>query len=85
MWRSYTRLLISEKLPGNIIFPLSVFNIWSHILLIWYLFLSAPNFKKTLMVVIKHRGTAETAISGVIKTIDSITNHSCFLLAKWSP
>jgi hypothetical protein len=34
------------------------------------------------MVVIKHGGIAETAISGVIKTIDSITNHSYFLLAK---
>jgi hypothetical protein len=36
------------------------------------------------MVVIKHRGIAETAISGVIETIDSITNHIYFLLAKWS-
>jgi hypothetical protein len=47
--------------------------------------LSAPNFEETLMVVIKHRGIAETAISGVIETIDSTTNHSYFLLAKWSP
>jgi hypothetical protein len=37
------------------------------------------------MVVIKHGGTAETAISDVIETIDSTTNHSYFLLAKWSP
>ena len=37
------------------------------------------------MVVIKHGGTAETAIGGVIETIDSTTNHSCFLPAKWSP
>jgi hypothetical protein len=37
------------------------------------------------MVVIKHGGTAETAISSVIKTINSTTNHSCFLSAKWSP
>lgn len=37
------------------------------------------------MVVIKHGGTAETAISGVIETIDSITNHSCFLFAMCSP
>jgi hypothetical protein len=37
------------------------------------------------MVVIKHGGPAETAISGVIETIDSIANHSYFLLAKWSP
>jgi hypothetical protein len=36
------------------------------------------------MVVIKHRGIAKTAISGVIKIIDSTTNYSCFLLAKWS-
>lgn len=37
------------------------------------------------MVVIKQGGTAETAISGVNETIDSITNHSFFLIAKWSP
>jgi hypothetical protein len=37
------------------------------------------------MVVIKQGGTAETAISGVNKTIDSITNHSFFLITKWSP
>jgi hypothetical protein len=37
------------------------------------------------MVVIKHRGLAETAINGVIETIDSIANYSYFLLAKWSP
>jgi hypothetical protein len=37
------------------------------------------------MVVIKHGGIAETAITGIIETIDSITNHSYFLLAKWSP
>jgi hypothetical protein len=64
------------EIPGCIISPLSVFNNWSHILLIWHLSLSAPNFEETLMVVIKHGGTAETAISGVIETIDSTTNHS---------
>jgi hypothetical protein len=37
------------------------------------------------MVVIKYGGIAETVISGVIETIDSITNHSYFLLTKWSP
>jgi hypothetical protein len=37
------------------------------------------------MVAIKHGRTAETAIGGVIETINSITNHSYFLLAKWSP
>ena len=37
------------------------------------------------MVVNKHGGTAETVISGMIETIDSTTNHSYFLLAKWSP
>jgi hypothetical protein len=52
--------------------------------LIQNLSLSAPNFKETLMVVIKQGGTAETAISGVNETIDSITNHSFFLIAKWS-
>jgi hypothetical protein len=34
------------------------------------------------MVAIKHGGTAETAIGDVIKTIDSTTNHSYFLLIK---
>jgi hypothetical protein len=85
MWRLCTPLLTSEKLPGCIISSLSVFKNWSYILLIWHLSLSAPNFEETLMVVIKHGGTAETAISGVIETIDSTTNHSCFLLAIWSP
>jgi hypothetical protein len=37
------------------------------------------------MVAIKQGGTAEAAIGGVIKTIDSMTNHSLFLIAKWSP
>ena len=77
-------LLTSEKLPGCIISPLSVFKNWSHILLIWNLSLSALNFEETLMVVIKHRGIAETAISSVIKTINSTTNHSYFLLVKCS-
>ncbi len=85
MWRLYTPLLTSEKLPGCIISLLSVFKNWSYILLIWHLSLSAPNFEETLMVVIKHRVTAETAISRVIETIDSIINHSCFLFAIWSP
>ena len=35
------------------------------------------------MVAIKQRGTAETAISGVIETIDSTINYSLFLIAKW--
>jgi hypothetical protein len=85
MWRLCTPLLTSEKLPGCIISPLSVFKSWSHILLICNLSLSAPNFEETLIVMIKHGGTAETAISGVIETTDSTTNHSYFLLAKWSP
>ena len=85
MWRLCTPLLTSEKLPGCIISPLSAFKNWSHILLIWHLSLSAPNFKKALIVVIEHGGIAETAIGGVIETIDSTTNHSYFLLAKWSP
>jgi hypothetical protein len=34
------------------------------------------------MVVIKHEGTAETALSGVIKTINNTTNYSYFLLVK---
>ena len=85
MWRLCTPLLTSEKLPGCIISPLSVFKNWSHILLIWNLSLSAPNFEETLTVVIKHGGPAETAISGVIETINSTNNYSYFLLAKWSP
>ena len=82
MWRLYTPLLISEKLPGCIISPLSIFKNWSHILLIWHLSLSAPNLEETLMVVIKHGAIAETVISGVIETINSTTNYSYFLLAK---
>ncbi len=85
MWRLCTLLLTSEKLPGCIISPLDIFKNWSHILLIWHLSLSAPNSEETLMVVIKHGGYSETAISGVIETIDNTTNHSCFLLAMWSP
>jgi hypothetical protein len=85
MWRLCTPLLTSEKLPDYIISPLSVFKNKSHIFLIWNLSLIAPNFEETLMVVIKHGGIAETVISGVIKTIDSTTNHSYFLLTKWSP
>ena len=85
MWRLCTPLLISEKLPGYIISPLSVFKNWRYILLIWNLSLSASNFAATLIVVIKHRGTAETAIGGVIETIDSTTNYSYFLFPKRSP
>jgi hypothetical protein len=35
------------------------------------------------MVLIKHGGTAETAISSMIETIDSTTKYNYFLLAKW--
>jgi hypothetical protein len=85
MWRLCTPLLASEKLPCCIISLLSVFKNWSYILLILHLSLRAPNFEETQIVVIKHGGTAETVISGVIETIDSTTNRSCFLLAMWSP
>jgi len=37
------------------------------------------------MVVIKQGGTAQAAIGGVIAKIDSMTNLSLFLIAKWSP
>jgi hypothetical protein len=37
------------------------------------------------MVALNQGGTAESAIGGVIETIDSMTNHSLFLIAKWSP
>jgi hypothetical protein len=47
--------------------------------------LSTPNFKETLTVAIKQGETAKTAIGSVTKTIDSITNHSLFLITKWSP
>ena len=79
MWRLCTPLLTSEKLPGCIISPLSAFKNWSHILLIWHLSLSAPDFKETLIVVIKYKSTAETAISSVIKTVGNTINYSCFL------
>lgn len=57
----------------------------SYILLIWNFSLSAPNFEETLMVVIKHGSTAETAISSVLETINSTTKHSYFLLANDCP
>ena len=37
------------------------------------------------MVAIKQGGIAEAVIGGVIETIDSITNYSLFLIAKWFP
>ena len=64
---------------------LSIFKIWSYILLIRNISLSTPNFKETLTVAIKQGETAKTAIGSVTKTIDSITNHSLFLITKWSP
>ena len=35
------------------------------------------------MVAIKQGGTAETAMSSVIKTINNIINDSLFLIVKW--
>ena len=64
---------------------LSIFKTWSHILSLWNLSLSAPNFEETLMVAIKQGGTAEVAISGVIETIDSMINTILFLVVDWSP
>ena len=46
--------------------------------------LSAPNFKKTLTVANKQGGTVEAAISGVIKTINSIINYSLFFISNLS-
>ena len=63
---------------------LSVFKIWSHILWIWSLSPNAPNFEETLIVALKRGGITELAIGGVIETIDSMTNHSLFLISKWS-
>jgi len=37
------------------------------------------------MVAIEQGGIVETAISGINETIDSISNHSVFSIAKWSP
>ena len=37
------------------------------------------------MVAIKQGETARAVISGIIKTINSIINHSLFLAAKRSP
>ncbi len=48
-------------------------------------FPKCSEFEETLMVAIKQGGTAEAAIGGVIETIDSMTNRSLFLIAKWSP
>jgi hypothetical protein len=56
------------------------FKTWSHILSSWDLFPSAPNFEETPMVAIKQGGTAEAAISGVIKTIDSMISTVLFLV-----
>jgi hypothetical protein len=53
--------------------------------LLWNISPSAPNFEETLIVAIKQGGTAEAAIGGMIETIDSMTNHSIFRIAKWSP
>ena len=41
--------------------------------------------EKTLIDAIKSGVTAEAAIGGVIKMIDSIVNHNLVLLRKWSP
>ena len=49
---------------------------------LWNFSLSALNFKETLIVTIKQGGIAEAAISGVIKTIDSIINCSFFLVVN---
>jgi len=41
---------------------LSIFKIWSEILLLWILSPSAPNLEETLIVATKQGGTAEAAI-----------------------
>jgi hypothetical protein len=61
--------------PGPHHLPLSIFKTWSHILSLWDLFPSAPNFRETLTV----------AISVVIETIDSIISTILFLIIDWSP
>ena len=47
--------------------------------------LRAPNFEKTPTVAIEQGGTAEAAIDGVSKTIDSMTNTAVVLVADWFP
>ena len=71
----------SRTIPPS---SLSIFKSYSHILSLWDLFPSAPNVKETLIVVIKQGGTAEAAISNVIKTINSIISTILFLVIKWS-
>jgi hypothetical protein len=71
--------------PGPHHLPLSIFKTWSHILSLWDLFPSAPNFRETLTVAIKQGGTAGAAISVVIETIDSIISTILFLIIDWSP
>jgi hypothetical protein len=55
-------------------------QIWSHILLFWDLSPSAPNFKKTIIVVIKQGGICKAVIDSVNKRIDSIINLRSFLV-----
>ena len=45
-------------------------------------FPKCSEFRRDLIVAIKQRGKAETAISGVTKMIDSIINHGLFIIAN---
>ena len=47
-------------------------------------FLHLHHIPASSIVVIKRGGTAEVAIGGVIRTIDSIINRALFLVVKWS-
>jgi hypothetical protein len=40
--------------------------------------------EKTLIVAIEQEGIVKTAISGINETIDNISNHGVFSIAKWS-
>jgi hypothetical protein len=74
-----------EKLPDCIISSVSIFKTWSYVLP-WQNFApSTPNLEETLIVVIKQGGTAEAAISAVLKRIDSMIKCSPFLITKVAP
>ncbi len=47
--------------------------------------LNAPISENTSTVAIKQGGPDEGIIDGVIETVDSMVNHSLFVLAKGSP
>ncbi len=77
MWR-LCPLLARRNSRAALFSALSTFKTWSHILSLWNLSASAPNFKETLISAIKQGGIAKAAISGIIETIYSMINTSLF-------